>query len=155
MFLLKSYPPLALVINAFKSRGARVFLVGGALRDYFLNRQGTDLDFAVDKNAIFLSRQFAKQIKGAFVLLDGEHGSARVVKKIDGVIWTFDFTDWRGKTIQQDLALRDFTINAFALDILDPKASERSVLGMKNSIKDNPNKEKNETNLLKQPHQDN
>ena len=110
--LFAFYPQLSLVRGAFKGSRARVFLVGGALRDYYLNRRGTDLDFAVDQGAIALSRRLARRIKGTFVLLDREHGSARVVKKLDGVIWTFDLTDWRGKSIQEDLGLRDFTITA-------------------------------------------
>ena len=117
MTLFSFYPQLSLVRDFLKNSRRRVYLVGGALRDYYLKRQGTDLDFAVDQGAIALSRQFARRIKGAFVLLDTEHGSARVVKKWDGVIWTFDFTDWRGPSIQKDLALRDFTINSLAVDL--------------------------------------
>ncbi len=79
---LTFYPQLSLVRDALKGSRRRVFLVGGALRDYYLNRRGTDFDFAVDQGAIALARQFARRIKGAFVLLDREHGSARVVKKI-------------------------------------------------------------------------
>jgi poly(A) polymerase len=115
--LFAFYPQLSLVRDALKGSGARVFLVGGAVRDYYLNRRGTDFDFAVDGNAIALSRKLARRLKGAFVLLDRDHGSARVVKKIDGVIWTFDLTDWRGASIQKDLSLRDFTINALAAGI--------------------------------------
>ena len=123
--MLTFYPQLSLVRDALKGSGARVFLVGGAVRDYYLNRRGTDFDFAVDGNAIALSRKLARRIKGAFVLLDRDHGSARVVKKMDGVVWTFDFTDWRGAGIQKDLGLRDFTINALAVDILGKDADAR------------------------------
>ena len=81
MSLLVFYPQLSIVRQALKGSRERVFLVGGAIRDYYLKRQGTDFDFAVDHGAIALSRQLARRIKGAFVLLDDEHGSARVVKK--------------------------------------------------------------------------
>jgi len=116
--LFTFYPPLSLIRGTFEKSGARVFLVGGALRDYYIGRRGHDLDFALDQGAIALSRRLARRIKGAFVLLDRETGSARVVKKIDGQIWTFDLTDWRAAGIQKDLELRDFTINALAMDIL-------------------------------------
>jgi poly(A) polymerase len=132
--LFTFYPQLTLVRDALKDSDARVFLVGGALRDYYLNRRGTDFDFAVDGNAIALSRKLARRLKGAFVLLDSDHGSARVVKKIDGVVWTFDLTDWRGTSIQKDLNLRDFTINALAADIRTK--DDPAILEVKDSRRD-------------------
>lgn len=133
--LLTFYPQLELVRDVFKGRDQRVFLVGGALRDYYLDRPGTDFDFAVDRGAIALSRQLARRIKGAFVLLDRGTGCARVVKKMDGKTWIFDFTDWRGESIQKDLKLRDFTINALAMDILGD-ATAATVLEVKGSRQD-------------------
>jgi len=115
--IFEFYPQLSLIRDVLKGRRHRVFLVGGALRDYYLNRCGHDFDFAVDKGAIRLARHLARHVKGTFVKLDDEHGSARVVKRIQGVIWTFDLTDWRSKSIEKDLSLRDFTINALALDV--------------------------------------
>jgi len=115
--LLAYYPQLSLIEDALKTRRRRVFLVGGALRDYYLNRVCRDFDFAVDRGAMGLARHLARAIKGTFVVLDREHNSARVVKKIHGEIWTFDLTDWRAGTIKKDLSLRDFTINTLAVDI--------------------------------------
>jgi len=134
--LLTFYPQLSLIRDAFKGSHARVFLVGGALRDYYLNRRGTDFDFAVDGGSIALSRRLARRLHGTFVLLDRGHGSARVVKKMDGVVWTFDLTDWRGTSIQKDLALRDFTINALAMDILGEDTDALSMLGVKGTRRD-------------------
>jgi len=114
---LDFYPPLSLVRQAVRQTKRRIFLVGGAVRDYYLNRKGTDLDFAIDAKSITTSRQLARKIKGTFVLLDREHGSARVVKNVEGTPWTFDLTDWRGATIHKDLGARDFTINALAVDL--------------------------------------
>jgi poly(A) polymerase len=130
------YPQLSLVRDALRGSQRRVFLVGGAVRDYFLDRRGTDFDFAVDGGAISLSRNFARRIKGAFVLLDRATGCARVVKKKDGSVWIFDFTDWRQATIQKDLGLRDFTINALAVDILGEDPAASSVLEVKGSRRD-------------------
>ena len=130
------YPQLSLVRDALKGSHARVFLVGGALRDYYLNRRGTDLDFAVDGKAIALSRRLARCLGGTFVLLDREHNCARVVKKMGGVIWTFDLTDWRGRSIQKDLSLRDFTINALAMDIFDEDLRASTVLEVKGTRRD-------------------
>ena len=134
--LLNYYPPLNLIREALKRSRRRVFLVGGALRDLYLDRRGTDFDFAVDGDSIALSRRLARRIKGVFVLLDREHGSARIVKKLNGVIWTFDFTDWRAESIQKDLNRRDFTINAMALDALGDGSKEIVVLEARGARRD-------------------
>ena len=135
LLLFSFEPQLSIVRQALKGCGLGVFLVGGALRDHYLNRRGTDLDFAVEKNAILLARRLSRRIKGAFVLLDRDHGSARVVKRIDGEIWTFDLTDWRGASIAEDLNLRDFTVNTFAMDILE-EAADANILEVKGSRRD-------------------
>jgi putative nucleotidyltransferase with HDIG domain len=134
--LLAYYPQLSLVRDAFKASRRRVFLVGGALRDLYLNRHGTDFDFAVDRGGKILAQRLARRLRGAFVLLDREHNSYRVVKKMDGVVWTFDVTDWRGTSIQKDLSLRDFTINALAMDILEDGKAAGALLEVKGSRKD-------------------
>jgi poly(A) polymerase len=129
------YPQLSLVREALKGSRRRVFLVGGAVRDFCLNRKGgCDLDFAVDAHAIELARRLARRIRGAFVLLDAEHGSGRVVKKIDGVVWTFDLTDWRGKTFQKDLSSRDFTVNALGMNIADDDARVHEFKGARRDL---------------------
>jgi len=87
------------------------------LRDCLLERHVMDFDFAVSCGAIKCAQEFCKKIKGAFVLLDEEHGCARIVKKTKEGILTFDFADFRGKTISDDLALRDFTINTLCVDV--------------------------------------
>ncbi len=117
MSLLIKNPYLKTIQSISRRRKATVYLVGGFLRDQFLNRSGYDFDFAVSKNAIALSKDFARAIKGAFVLLDEEHPCGRVVKKENGQIWTFDFSDFRASTIERDLKLRDFTINTLSLDV--------------------------------------
>jgi poly(A) polymerase len=130
MPLATYYPQLSLIRNALKGSHARVFLVGGALRDYYLNRRGTDFDFAVDGGSIALARRLARRLGGVFVLLDRAAGCARVVKKMDGTLWTFDLTDWRGRSIQKDLGKRDFTINALALDIFDEVCDASAIRGL-------------------------
>jgi putative nucleotidyltransferase with HDIG domain len=97
----------------------QVFLVGGALRDQYLGRAKQDLDFAVSAGAITLARKFSRAIKGAFVLLDEDSGCARVAKKRPDGLWTYDFADFRAKTLKGDLAHRDFTINTLAMDLKD------------------------------------
>ncbi len=122
MAFLEDFPQFQPVRDLAKAKKCHVYLVGGFLRALKIGQESHDLDFAVDKDALGFARAVARRIKGVFVLLDQEHGSARVVKKQGDAIWTYDFTDLRGgKDIKRDLALRDFTVNTFCVDILDGK----------------------------------
>lgn len=117
MLLIKDCPYLSDVRKFARRRKVSVHLVGGFVRDLLLNRPCMDFDFAVEKNAIGFAKAFAKSIRGAFVLLDAEHGCARVAKKGKGSVFTYDFADFRGETLKKDLKHRDFTINALSIDI--------------------------------------
>ncbi|MDD5044395.1 MAG: HD domain-containing protein [Candidatus Omnitrophica bacterium] len=116
---LKNIPLLIPLKKFFKPKKVKVYIVGGIIRDSLINRKkdNLDIDLAVEKKAIGLAREFADMIKGGYVVLDKEHGAARVVKKYRGINYTVDFTDFRGKNLQEDLKHRDFTINALALDL--------------------------------------
>lgn len=89
------------------------YLVGGTVRDLLLDRELKDLDFAINGKSIELAKDFAKTIDGTFVLLDETFSIGRVVK--DDI--TIDFSELRGSTIESDLAERDFTINAIAVNL--------------------------------------
>lgn len=117
MSLSFNHPYLKAICDLSLRRKVSVYLVGGFLRDQFLNRNGCDLDFAVSQGAIEFARIFSKTIKGAFVLLDEEQPCGRVVKKENGQILIFDFSDFRAATLKKDLNLRDFTVNTVCLDI--------------------------------------
>ena len=117
MPLLEKYPQLQIIRDISKKEKISVFLVGGFLRDSLLGRRATDLDFAVERQALKIAKAFAKQIRGAFVLLDEDRGCARIAKKIKGELYTFDFADFRADTLRKDLSHRDFTVNTLAIDI--------------------------------------
>src|SRR5207247_184297 len=88
-------------------------LVGGAVRDAWLGRRPgreVDLDVAVPAGALDLARRVAERLRGAFVPLDPERGTGRVV--LPGV--RLDVTDFRGPSLAADLAARDFTVNPLA-----------------------------------------
>src|SRR5207247_172281 len=91
-------------------------LVGGAVRDAWLGRRPgreVDLDVAVPAGALDLARRVAERLRGAFVPLDPERGTGRVV--LPGV--RLDVTDFRGPSLAADLAARDFTVNALAVPL--------------------------------------
>ena len=116
---LKERNLLRLVLSTAKKRRIKLYLVGGYLRDILLKREkaNPDIDFSLKKNAIAFAKALQRKIKAGFVVLDKEHGCARLVKRIKDKVYTLDFTDFRGKTITKDLFHRDFTINALAIEL--------------------------------------
>jgi tRNA nucleotidyltransferase (CCA-adding enzyme) len=101
-----------------------VYLVGGGVRDLLLGRERTDLDLAVEGDAAALGRRLGGEIR--------EHerfATAKVV--VDGL--EIDLATARSETysepgalpevrpaaLAEDLARRDFTINAMALPLVD------------------------------------
>ena len=89
--------------------GEEAWIVGGAVRDRLLGRPVVDLDIACcDPRAAAFA--YARASGGAPFPLSERHGAWRVAL---GEGRTVDFTPLRG-TLEDDLATRDFTINAIA-----------------------------------------
>lgn len=104
-------------LRAFLSaRSTSAYLVGGAVRDMLLERETHDLDVSVYGSASTLARAFADEIGAAYFLMDESFDVARVILDRDGARGVVDFARIRGDSIEQDLATRDFTINALAAD---------------------------------------
>jgi tRNA nucleotidyltransferase/poly(A) polymerase len=109
-------------VQAFaKTQAHPWYLVGGWLRDQRLGRLPTyiNVDLAVARDALALSRKLAAALKGAFVPLDEAAGSARVVVSADGERIELDISDFRAPTLEADLRHRDFTVNAMAIALAD------------------------------------
>ena len=79
-----------------------------------MDRPSHDVDVAVRGDALALGQELASRMGGAFVPLDIQHGIARVVCRDKGP--TLDLSVMSG-TVEEDLARRDFTIDAMALPI--------------------------------------
>lgn len=97
-------------------RGVRAWLVGGAARDLAMGRVPSDLDLAMEGDGLALARAFADVAGGAFVPLDDERRTGRAVLPGPPPL-VLDFNALRAPTIEGDLQLRDFTINALALPL--------------------------------------
>lgn len=126
MNILFSPPPefrdLAL---RFKSIGKKAYIVGGALRDALLKRPLSDYDIATDASPEEVISLFRRVIPTGI-----KHGTVTVFLRSRKVeITTFrteeGYSDGRHpdkvhftSSIEQDLARRDFTVNAMAWDIL-------------------------------------
>jgi len=104
------------VVRAVLAVAPEAFLVGGTVRDACLARTpagNVDVDVAVPRGALELGRRLADRIGGAFLALDPKRGAARVV--LGGA--RVDLADWRAPTLAEDLAARDFTVNALAVPL--------------------------------------
>jgi tRNA nucleotidyltransferase/poly(A) polymerase len=83
-----------------------------------LNRLSRDLDFALPSNGISLARRVANALNADFMVLDHERDTGRViVTEADSTRTFLDFATYRGKSLNEDLHARDFTINAIAFDL--------------------------------------
>lgn len=100
--------------------GREAYVVGGTVRDELLGREIVDLDIATP-DPEQAAREYAREADGAPFPLSPTHGGWRVA--LDGGR-TVDFTPLLS-SIEDDLATRDFTINAIARplsggDLVDP-----------------------------------
>ena len=100
-----------------------VYLVGGAVRDALLDRTTHDLDFVLPGDALAAGRRVADALKAAYYPLDEARQTARVViVAADGTRDVLDFAVLRAPDLESDLRLRDFTVNAIAIDLRQPQA---------------------------------
>jgi tRNA nucleotidyltransferase/poly(A) polymerase len=112
--------PLAL---ARETIGPGAWLVGGAVRDRLLGRPVLDLDVALEGDAEPAARALARAARCPAFPLSDAFGAWRVVGPERA--WYVDVVPLRGGGLEEDLALRDFTLNAMAEplgggEIVDP-----------------------------------
>ncbi len=106
------------------TRGERVYLVGGVVRDLLLGQANLDLDLVVEGNAIELALQL-REANGGEITTHLRFSTAKLLWDR----WSADFATARLETydkpgalprvtpssIDNDLSRRDFTINAMAV----------------------------------------
>jgi poly(A) polymerase len=125
-------PPIAEEIRAHLSN-PDAYLVGGAIRDSILGRPVVDIDVVLRGCGVEAARAVAGALDAAFYPLDADRGIGRVILVRGKTRYTLDFASLREPSIEQDLVLRDFTINAIARPLqehaqnIDPLGGERDV----------------------------
>ena len=82
------------------------------MRDDILGRVTTDLDLAVEGDVGSAARALARAARGPLFELSDAFGSWRVLAPDRS--WQADLSPLRGGSLEADLALRDFTVNAIA-----------------------------------------
>jgi len=134
---LKKIPHISLISHLARKHNLDIWLVGGFLRDIYLKKAKAllDFDFCVEKNTFPLVKDFAKKISSKFIVLDQEQQSLRVILKRKKKLYTYDFTLMRGKNLNQDLALRDFSINTLAVNLRQRKRELIDIFDAKKDLK--------------------
>jgi len=107
----------------FSHSGHALYIVGGAVRDYYLGRENTDFDFATDAMPQEVMALFPTVIPTGIkhgtvtVLFKGQHFEVTTFRE-DG-----EYLDMRRpdkvrfvRSLSEDLKRRDFTINALAVN---------------------------------------
>jgi len=123
------------VYEAATELNLEVYAVGGFVRDLYLGKEGTDIDFVVIGDAIHFAKYFRKKYRSGKVVSYPRFGTAMLqyTLKIDDSEQTYKLEfvtarqehytpDSRKPVVEKadltsDLSRRDFTINCLAMDI--------------------------------------
>lgn len=113
------------ILTALKEAGFQAYVVGGAVRDMVMGREPADWDVATSA-----SDRKVKDLFAHLTLFSLQHGTITLVSKGEH----YEVSTFRGSspTIEDDLAHRDFTINAMAWEpdegkLVDPLGGRRDV----------------------------
>ncbi len=118
--------------NVFKPVNGRLFLVGGAVRDRFLERPAHDLDLLVvgctEADFEATTSVLARELNLHPIRPAGFPDTLRLVSTEA----TLDLTRVPPEKLVEDLSTRDFTINAMALDpfsgeLVDPTGGQQDL----------------------------
>ncbi len=108
-----------------------IYIVGGTVRDFLLNRPINDYDIVIPRNAMLFAQKLKRIVPGKIVPLSEEDDDVRFVIKHN--LW-IDISGRKGGDINEDLKRRDFTINAMAIPLhgepvlIDPCSGKRDLL---------------------------
>jgi putative nucleotidyltransferase with HDIG domain len=95
--------------------GEGAWIAGGAVRDAALGRDIADLDLAVTGDPGPVAKALGRELGEHAFELSAEFGTWRVAAPGRG--WQVDVTALRGDSIEADLAARDFTVGAVAVQL--------------------------------------
>jgi len=133
---LAASPPVSRLANAFASAGHELAFVGGPVRDAFLGRDTHDLDFTTDatpEQVLEIVKPIARahwDIGRAFGTIGAQIGG----ETVEITTYRTDSYDGQsrkpevvfGRSLEEDLLRRDFTVNALALRLPEVKLVDPS-----------------------------
>ncbi len=129
---------ILMVMNKFTDNGSEIYVVGGASRGLLMNREIEDWDLATnltpeEMKKLFPKNSFYENIYGTFSIV----AAPERIYEVTTYRTERGYSDGRhpdvvkwGKTLEEDLQRRDFTINAIAID------SKGEVIDLYNGQKD-------------------
>jgi poly(A) polymerase len=122
--------PVRAVRDALGGAGIEAWFVGGVVRDALLGRRLADVDLAVAGDAEEAVRLAARALGGPRFRLSESFGAWRAIDADRSV--AVDVSSLQGATIEDDLAERDFTLNAIAVPLaggepIDPHGGLRDL----------------------------
>lgn len=130
----KEYEKAIEIIKKLKDNGYDAYLVGGCVRDMLIGVEPDDYDVVTSADADEVANVFNLEEKDQI----GKSFNVSLVNGIEVAGFRSDHwsdTDWKVKsvkTIEEDLARRDFTINAIAYDpindvVIDPYGGRKDI----------------------------
>ncbi len=120
------HPTVRSILKTLEDNGHAAYVVGGSVRDLLMDRAPTDWDIATDATPARIQELFPDSF------YDNAFGTVGIkTRSADPIVWTVQVTPFRtegqysdkrhpdavvfAQTIGEDLARRDFTMNAVAL----------------------------------------
>jgi len=129
----------------------KLYLVGGAVRDYLLGKKPKDLDYLINTSSYEEARDIITNLGCKIVQ---EKPEFKIFRAVHPTLGGLDFALPRGEagydgrspsivtsvTLEEDLARRDFTINAMALPVNDNLQIEGNLIDLFDGQKDLDNR---------------
>ncbi len=130
----KTYSLLQQIGEEADAQGIQAYLIGGIVRDLLLNRPNEDIDIVIEGDAIAFAHHLAKKLGGK-IKAHEQFGTATWSAphhiKLDLVTCRTEYYEGpatlpvvKASNIREDMARRDFTINAMALRINEQSFGE-------------------------------
>jgi tRNA nucleotidyltransferase/poly(A) polymerase len=103
------------IADFFDNTDSQAYLVGGSVRNLLLGEPCNDWDIVTDGDYLKLGRQLAKELGGYYAPMHEK--ACRIVLKHSQYELVIDLAPLQGGSIEADLQLRDFTLNAIAIPL--------------------------------------
>ena len=124
-----AFPILRIAGELGRKHNLKVFVVGGFVRNLFLNRKSIEIDLMVEGDGIEFSRLLADELGVKKIVPFKEFGTAKIpypkmeIEVASARLEEYEKSSRKPKEVKYtdiygDLKRRDFTINAMAVDLL-------------------------------------
>src|SRR3989344_9089158 len=132
------------IIDALKNVGFEAYIVGGCVRDFLLQIEPKDWDITTSAKPEQIQKVFPDSFYENNFLTVTVRAKSKNLKLQEIEITTFrseaKYSDKRhpdqvqfAKNLQEDLSRRDFTVNAMAIEIPNPKLQIKNKSKIQNS----------------------